>query len=208
LLLHVEEEAAAAAAEEEEAEADPSDEPEEGKLPTTLAELWTRYTSAASIPVPPLNTLTPAKKAPAPPAPRTASAPPSSSVVGRAVCTCVRVGYVRAVLNGLQAWYERAKEQAVEEAREAYLTAAAEYFRDSPAPALFPWERSAPSRAAADAAAADSDTSSSNSRTGRRLLDAFGESLRHVNRLLEQEFGPEPRKATPPPACPFSPCVF
>jgi hypothetical protein len=103
--------------------------------------------------------------------------------------------YVRAV-NGLQAWYERAKEQAVEEAREAYLAAAAEYFRDSPAPALFPWERSAPSRAAA--ADTDTDTTSSNSRTGRRLLDAFGDSLRHVNRLLDQEFGPEPRKATPP----------
>lgn len=146
LLLHVEEEAAAA-----EEEADPSDESEEGRLPTTLAELWTRYMSAASIPVPPPNTLTPAKKA----------------------------------------WYERAKEQAVEEAREAYLAAAAEYFRDSPAPALFPWERSAPSRAAA---AADTDTTSSNSRTGRRLLDAFGDSLRHVNRLLDQEFGPEPRK--------------
>jgi hypothetical protein len=86
LLLHVEEEAAAA-----EEEADPSDESEEGRLPTTLAELWTRYMSAASIPVPPPNTLTPAKKAQPPHHALTHHAPRRSSV-GRAVCSacCVR----------------------------------------------------------------------------------------------------------------------
>lgn len=81
-----------------------------------------------------------------------------------------------------QTWYEKTKVKAVKEARTAYLAAATQYFRDSPAPSHFPWERSLSERAAAGGR--------------RRLLDAFGDSLRHVNRLLDQEFGPDSRKVT------------
>jgi len=93
-----------------------------------------------------------------------------------------------------KAWYEQAKTQAMEEARQAYLAAATRHFQEIPPPAFFPWEHPPPP--AEISASAPNHTIPM---TGRRLLmDAFGDSLRHVNSLLNKEFGNEARKVPLP----------
>lgn len=131
----------------------------------SLADLWKSY-APTTVPMP-QGQLTSAKKVC--PSPRVAL-----------VLGCDEMGGNPTVS---QLGYERAKTQAAEEARVAYLSAATEYFRDRPIPAVFPWERPA-----------QASTFLNQTSTRRHLLDAFGDSLRHVNRLLDQEFGPEPRK--------------
>ncbi|KAL6078212.1 N-acetylglucosamine-1-phosphate transferase subunits alpha and beta [Balamuthia mandrillaris] len=65
--------------------------------------------------------------------------------------------------------------------------------KNQPPPSLFPWERSEWGKEEEKQQPEEQNANNNNNKQRRQLLDTFGDSLRFVNSLLDQEFGPSAR---------------